>query len=136
MHELPITQSILDQVLKYAAKHHASSITAINLTLGEYAGYVDDSIDFYWQIIAKGTIAQNARFNITRVKGQLKCQSCGHTNKGNTKPDLCPVCKSHKLAITGGDQLIIASIRIEEGSEKSQHPKTHLKRQRPSGPKN
>ena len=40
---------------------------------------VDDSIQFYWEIIAKGTIAEQAKLNFHRVPAQLQCMTCFKT---------------------------------------------------------
>lgn len=61
MHELAVTQSILDISLRHAQKAGAEKITGINLVIGEFASIVDDSVQFYWELYAQGTIAQNAQ---------------------------------------------------------------------------
>ena len=114
MHELPVTQAILKQSLEEAAAKNAKKITDIYLELGEFTGYVDESIDFYWKIVAGDTIASDAVIHITRTKGQLSCLSCQKIISTDTKPDTCPFCHSFKLVISGGDQLLIKSINVEE----------------------
>ena len=67
MHELPVTQSLLKIALDHAEKANAKQITALNIVMGELASMVDDSIQFYWEVIAKDTIAEKATLNFRRV---------------------------------------------------------------------
>ena len=42
MHELAVTQSIMDIVLRHAGRAGAQRVVAINLVIGELTGFVDD----------------------------------------------------------------------------------------------
>jgi hypothetical protein len=57
MHELPVTESILDIAVKHARQANAQRIADIYLVIGQLSSIVDDSIQFYWDIIAKDTLA-------------------------------------------------------------------------------
>jgi hypothetical protein len=54
MHELPVTEGILAVVLVAARTHHASRITTIDLVIGELGSIVDDSIQFYFDLLSRG----------------------------------------------------------------------------------
>jgi hydrogenase nickel incorporation protein HypA/HybF len=61
MHELAVTQSILEICLRHAEEANAAKITDINLIIGQFSSIVDDSVQFYWDMIADGTIATGLR---------------------------------------------------------------------------
>ncbi len=113
MHELTITEHILQRVLSWAQSNHASRVTAIRLTVGELTGYVDDSIELYWKEIAVNTIASEASVFISRKPATLKCTTCSSLYTDATHYERCPGCGSFKLVIVSGDQLEIESIEIE-----------------------
>jgi hydrogenase nickel incorporation protein HypA/HybF len=52
MHELPATEGILNVALEAAQQNGARRIIAIDLTIGELAGIVDDSVQFYFDILS------------------------------------------------------------------------------------
>ena len=52
MHELPITEGIL-KIATEAAE--GRRITTIHLLVGELSSIVDDSVQFYFDILSKGT---------------------------------------------------------------------------------
>lgn len=113
MHELSITQSILEIALRYAEQANAKEIKHINLLIGKLSSYVDDSIQFYWSIIAEGTIAQNAVLHFERVPIEFTCQDCGATYEPQGDTFTCPKCLSPHIRVTRGEELRVESIEIE-----------------------
>lgn len=113
MHELPVTQSILEIALRHAEQAGAKEIKQINLLIGQYASLVDDSIQFYWQIIAEGTIAQNAVLHFERVPVEFTCQDCGAVYHPQEDTFACPQCLSPRVRVTRGAELRVESIEIE-----------------------
>lgn len=96
MHELPITQSLLEIVLRHAERAGASRITEIDLALGVFASYVGDSIQFYFDIISRGTPAEGAVLHIRRIPASCYCWDCGQNFiwEEAVLPVECPHCKS------------------------------------------
>lgn len=113
MHELTITQSILDIALENANLSKAKKITAVNLILGQLTSMIDESIQFYWDILSEGTKAQGAIINIHRIPMEMKCRDCGI--EFIPKPDRfdCPECYSGKIVIIKGEEMKIDSIDVE-----------------------
>jgi hydrogenase nickel incorporation protein HypA/HybF len=77
MHELPITEQIIKIALKHAENVSASKIEKIILVVGERSGFVGDSIQMYFDAIAKNTLCEGAELHIKSVKPKLRCRSCG-----------------------------------------------------------
>ena len=113
MHELAVTQSILDISLRHAKEAEAKRITGINLVIGEFASIVDDSIQFYWDFLTDGTIAQGARLHFERVRGEMTCTNCKRSFHPNDIDFACPNCESHFVQITKGDEFRVDSIDVE-----------------------
>ena len=64
MHELAITQSILDIARKAADEHGAKQVKSVRIMLGEYSGVVPQCIQYYFDVISKDTIAEGAVLDI------------------------------------------------------------------------
>ncbi|MCO6453468.1 MAG: hydrogenase maturation nickel metallochaperone HypA [Caldilineales bacterium] len=114
MHELLITQSILDIAIATANEHNASRINAIYLVIGELAGIVDDSVQFYFDFLSKDTLAEEAQLHFRREPATATCQIC--TAQTNVTPPLiasCPACGSPRIVISGGRQCHVESIDID-----------------------
>lgn len=114
MHELSVTQSVLDIVLRHAMQSHARRVLGINLVIGELTGFVDDSIQFYFDFMSKDTAAQGAKLNFERIPVQVRCNTCGHKY---IPPDsrlwACPECEALGGEIISGREFSVASIEIE-----------------------
>jgi len=113
MHELAVTQSILDIALRHANEANAKRITDINLVIGQFSSIVDDSVQFYWEIISRDTIAQGSFLHFERIPGEMTCGNCGHVFRPTEKSFECPSCSSSFVRVTKGDEFRVDSIDVE-----------------------
>ncbi len=113
MHELAVTQSLLEIALRHAERADAQRIVRLNLVIGELTSIVDDSVQFYWDIISQGTIAEGAELCFKRVQGTLRCLGCGHTFPLSGQDYTCPVCGERQVIAVGGDDFRLESIEVD-----------------------
>jgi hydrogenase nickel incorporation protein HypA/HybF len=114
MHELAVTQSILEIALRHAEKAGAQRILAINLVIGELTGFVDDSIQFYFDFMSKDTPAQDARLTFERIAPRARCQECSiEYAPPNSRLWTCPGCGALGGEVIAGREFSVASIEIE-----------------------
>ncbi|MBI5668595.1 MAG: hydrogenase maturation nickel metallochaperone HypA [Chloroflexi bacterium] len=109
MHELAITQHVLDITLNHA---EGRRVTDIYLVVGQLSSYVDDSVQFFWDFISKGTPAEAARLHFRREPALLGCHGCGGSAP-LTKDFTCPNCGSEAVTIESGEEFYIEAIEIE-----------------------
>jgi hydrogenase nickel incorporation protein HypA/HybF len=90
------------------------------LVIGGLSSFVDDSIQFYWDIISKGTLCDGARIEFRRVPARLLCSECRteYTLEGELTP--CPSCGSPRVRITAGDEFRLDSIDVETNDPESE----------------
>jgi len=117
MHELAVTENILEIANRHAQQANATRVTAINLVIGRLSSIVDVSVQFYWDMISEGTLSAGARLHFQRVPARLACQDCGHeyTLEGDLIP--CPVCGSIRVRVLTGEEFYVDSIEIEKDKE-------------------
>lgn len=116
MHELAITENILEIALRHAQQAGAARITDLHLVVGELSSIVDDSVQFYWDIISEDTAAAGATLHFRRVAAELSCRSCGHHySPRETLP--CPACGSVDIAVVAGEEFYLEAIDIVPASE-------------------
>ena len=113
MHELAVTQSILKIALQHADKANAKCVTDLNIVMGELSKMVDDSIQFYWEIIAKDTIAEKATLHFRRVPAEFQCLSCSEKYHPSDGEFTCPKCGSASIKIIAGEEFLLESIDVE-----------------------
>ncbi len=113
MHELAVTQSILEIALRHAEQAGAKRILRLNLVIGELSSIVDDSVQFYWEFITKETIAAGSTLHFRRITAEMTCQNCAHTY--HPKEALaCPKCHSANVKVTAGEEFTLEAIDIAE----------------------
>ena len=113
MHELSVTESVLRIALEHAEKANAQRVTDLHIMMGELSSMVDDSIQFYWEIIAKGTIAEQATLHFRRVPAELECQTCFERYHPTDKELACPKCNGVNTKIVAGEEFALESIDVE-----------------------
>lgn len=114
MHELSITQNLLEIALRHGEQAQATKITDLHLVIGQLSSVVDDSVQFYWDMIAEGTLAEGATLHFTRIPAQLECKECDqiYSLEGN-QLDGCPNCESLSVKVIAGKEFQLESIEIE-----------------------
>ena len=113
MHELSVTESILEIALRHANQAQAKRVTALHLVIGQLASIVDDSVQFYWDIISAGTLAECARLNFRRIPAELLCLDCKQRYALNGEDLACPTCHSRRVEVAAGAEFTLEAIDIE-----------------------
>jgi len=67
MHELALTQEIVAIVCQAAGEQRVRQVT---LEIGQLTCVTPDAIEFCFEVVAKGTLAEGARLNIRRTSGE------------------------------------------------------------------
>ena len=113
MHELSVTESLLKIAVQHAEKANAQRVTDLHIVIGDLASMVDDSIQFYWEIIAKGTIAEQATLHFRRVPAELQCNTCSEKYHPTDQELICPNCHGVGARIISGEEFFLESIDVE-----------------------
>ena len=113
MHELSVTESVLKIACEHAKIAGAKKVTDINLVIGQLSSIVDDSVEFYWQMIAKDTICEDAKLHFSRIPAELVCLECDHQYVLGQELIPCPLCGSARIRVISGDEFNIDSIEIQ-----------------------
>ncbi len=113
MHELGVTQAILDIALDKAKAAKAEKITKINLVIGEMSGIVDDCVQFYFDFLSKDSIASGTTLSFKRIPMQVRCRKCGFSFLPDNSLWSCPQCNEWDVEIIAGREFYVDSIEVE-----------------------
>jgi hydrogenase nickel incorporation protein HypA/HybF len=119
MHELSVTESLLNLALSYAENAQASRVTDLYLVVGRLSSIVDDSVQFYWDFVAENTICQGAKLHFERREAVLQCLDCQTEFSITEALKPCPTCGSIHTKILMGEEFYLDSIEIEKEVEKT-----------------
>ena len=113
MHELSVTESVLDIVVRHATKAQAKRVVRIHLVIGELSSIVDDSVQFYFDFLAKETVARDAELAFQRLPVSLSCGACQHEWHPETADWSCPACGQAQARVIRGREFYVDSIEVE-----------------------
>jgi hydrogenase nickel incorporation protein HypA/HybF len=113
MHEQSIVDSLLALALENAKKGNAVKIRKINVVIGELSGAVAESMEFYFNFLRQGTLAEEAVLSFTHQPARLQCRKCGTAFTPDKDGYRCPKCHSTEADIVGGRELYLESLEVE-----------------------
>jgi len=114
VHELAVTQSLLDIAIKHAEKANAERITDLYLVIGQLSSIIDDSVQFYWDFVSEGSVAEGATLHFNRIPAKFQCLDCSNEYVLTLDDYSCPRCKSLATSVIQGDEFYLQSIIVEE----------------------
>ncbi|MBN2544526.1 MAG: hydrogenase maturation nickel metallochaperone HypA [Spirochaetes bacterium] len=114
MHEYSITESIIKILKKELKGKKIDKIVKINIIIGKYSGYSSESIDFYFEILKKGTIFSSAKLNFIIRDIELECPECSNKFTADSVFATCKNCGyDEKFNVISGKELLIESLETE-----------------------
>ncbi|UXA10283.1 hydrogenase maturation nickel metallochaperone HypA [Mycobacterium sp. SMC-8] len=108
MHEMAITQSVVDAVCEHAAGRRVHGVT---LEVGALCALVPDSMQFCFELATEGTVAEGAQLDIDVRPGTAHCRACGADFALADFFLLCP-CGSADVEVTAGQDIRIRSMEV------------------------
>jgi hydrogenase nickel incorporation protein HypA/HybF len=110
MHEMSITQSIVDICTEHAAGRR---VLAVTIEIGALSGVVPEAVEFCFQACTADTLLAGATLTIDQVEPVASCQECGQESRIASYFDPCPACGSHRLAVLRGEELRVKELEVE-----------------------
>ena len=113
MHELSVTEGLLSIVNEEARKRGVKKVTGINLVVGEMASIIDESVQFYFDILSKGTASEGAALFFRKVAAEYGCRTCNHVFQKKSYDYNCPLCGGKAIIVNKGQEFYIDSIEVD-----------------------
>jgi hydrogenase nickel incorporation protein HypA/HybF len=106
MHELGLTQEILDIVLQRAQER---KVRRVVLEIGRLSCVLPDAIRFCFDLCAAGTMADGAELEIVEPPGRGRCRQCGDELALHAAFTRC-ACGSSDIEWLSGEELKIKAM--------------------------
>jgi hydrogenase nickel incorporation protein HypA/HybF len=113
MHELAVTEGLLQIILDQVQGTKVTRVYGVSLVIGDLASIVDESVQFYFDILSKGTVAEGAQLSVTRVAPEYGCRSCGFLSAERSQSYRCQACGAEDIFIGRGQEFYLDSIEVE-----------------------
>ncbi len=108
-----ITQGILDASFAAAEKAGATRITEIKVSIGELTEVVDFALQFAFEALTPGTMADGAQLVVIMVPARSRCRDCGLEYDHDRFEMLCPTCGGLNVEPLAGREMNIDSIEAD-----------------------
>ncbi len=112
MHEMSICQSILDTLTEQARAQGFSRVERVCLEIGPLAGIELDALRFGFDVVMRGTLADDAKLQIIECPATAWCLTCATTVPIRQRYDCCKTCGSYGLQPTSGEELRIKELEV------------------------
>ena len=110
MHELAITQSVVDAVTERTGR---APVARVRVRVGRLAGVVPDAMAFCFDLVTAGTPLEGAVLEFEQPEGRGHCRTCG-ADFALPDPILLCRCGSADVEVLAGRELAVASVVLAE----------------------
>jgi hydrogenase nickel incorporation protein HypA/HybF len=110
MHELSLSGAIVNTAVKHA---RGRPVSVVSLRVGALRQVVPDTLDFYFEFVARGTLCEGARLEQELIPARLRCARCEREWELDLPLFACEECGA-AAQVVSGDELEVESIQVEE----------------------
>ncbi|MDI6769689.1 MAG: hydrogenase maturation nickel metallochaperone HypA [Anaerolineales bacterium] len=121
MHEGALTEDLFEHVLIHAREANARRVTRVKVTIGALADATPDSIKFYFDALAPGTLAEGAALEFESAPGAAHCRACAKEFEIAELYAACPDCGAFPLKVTRGNGVYLSSLEVETDDNRQEH---------------
>lgn len=124
MHETAMANSIVQTILQHAHQAGAGKVRSVTVELGEWTTFNPEQLGFWVKIGFENTIARGARVRFKRIRGKIRCNSCGIVAECPAPSNgidhfigpilQCMHCQSPDVEIVQGREAMIRKIVIDK----------------------
>ncbi len=113
MHESGLTEDLFAHTMQHAREANARRVTRVRVHIGALSDATPESIRFYFDTMAAGTIAEGAELEFEQAPGRAHCGSCGADVGIDELFGVCPRCGAFALTVTGGNAVYLDSLEVD-----------------------
>lgn len=115
MHELAIMKNVFDLVMVHAEEFQARKVCRVNLSIGALTDIVPSWAQFFFNMLAKDSIADQAEVRIEKIPARIGCLDCNSEFEFDRDHLLfsCSHCQSNNIKLISGREFRLMSIEVE-----------------------
>lgn len=113
MHEMSLCEGVIQIIEEQATEQNFSKVKSVCLEVGQLAGVEIEALKFCFEVVCRGTIANDAKLEIEKLAGQAWCLQCANAIQVTERYAACEKCGSYQLQITGGDEMRVKELEVE-----------------------
>ncbi|GAB6140127.1 hydrogenase maturation nickel metallochaperone HypA [Methylosoma difficile] len=112
MHELSLLENVREILEDHAISQHFSKVNQVTLAVGKLSCVELEALRFGFDVVMKGSLAENAELIITELPGLGECRQCQQQSKLLNLYDPCPYCGSPQVTVLQGTEMKIKDLLV------------------------
>ena len=114
MHEVSLAQGLCRQLQALATEHRAHRIRRVELEVGALSNVVPDLLRQAFTMMKESLpLIEEAELAIREVPLLVNCTDCGQSHELQRFVFECPSCKSTRLDVKQGEDLLLRNVELE-----------------------
>jgi hydrogenase nickel incorporation protein HypA/HybF len=115
MHELSIAGRVIESVERLIKEGRITGqVSKVCLKVGRLSSVSPESLEFAFGVLIRDSSIPWARLEIERTAVEGRCRACGLAFEIEEMLFTCPGCGLADVQITGGQELLIQAVEVEE----------------------
>ncbi len=117
MHELGITQGVIDRAREAAQRNGARKVTDVFLVMTPAADFTQDSIEMYFEMLTdEDELFKGAALHFEQRPVAATCLSCSDEFSTDAPQPVCPQCGSRQVRFDPEAPMVqLTDIGIDDG---------------------
>jgi hydrogenase nickel incorporation protein HypA/HybF len=111
VHELSLSGAIVNTAVKHA---DGRKVTLVSLRVGKLRQVIPDTLEFYFEFVARGTPCEGARLELEVIDARLRCRPCEYEWAIEIPAFRCPECGGSDVEIASGNEFEVESIEVDD----------------------
>ena len=114
MHEMEVAGNILELIEQEMERHPGAKLVSFEIRVGELSCVQEHSLRFCLEATLKDTPWPEAAIRIVFEPVGARCRACGEAFAPQDYVFLCPKCEGMDVEVTGGKEVCLESLEIDE----------------------
>ncbi len=111
MHELAISEALLEQLVTLAEQHGWPRLSRVWIRIGLLSGVVPEALAFSFEALAVGTPAEGAELVMETETGRFACAQCGEFDLDHLT-FACPQCDGLLQLLRASRELSLGGVEV------------------------
>jgi hydrogenase nickel incorporation protein HypA/HybF len=117
VHELSLATGIVETVVKHADGRRVGSV---QMRIGTMRQVVPESLEFYFGICSRDTVADGATLEQEILQARLRCKACGNEWELDLPDFRCSSCSATDVDVLSVTEFEVESIEVLETAEEAE----------------
>jgi hydrogenase nickel incorporation protein HypA/HybF len=113
VHELSLSSAIINTAVRHA---DGRRVSVVSLRVGQLRQVVPETLEFYFEIVARETLCEGARLEQEILEARLRCEPCDAEWSIEIPAFRCPSCGGSDVVVATGNEFVVESIEVEEAA--------------------